>query len=237
MTQRQLLNTHAKLSLLLPQIPKNNKSNGLLSKLIPKRNFNSKLDGFLERALEKLPQGNVAYLIVALNTLFYGLYLFWPKYSMHTYLNNFSFSLYGLNQGYLHNMVTCHFAHQSAFSWLLDSLIVFLLTQSLTQMYGPLFAAKTVLLSMFLGSFFLFAYHNSQKGMAHPYQGNDAILRGIIFSIIFTNPQQTFMLFPIPINIPAWGIAIFLLGMDFLSFNVAGFGGVSASYLMVNYLV
>jgi hypothetical protein len=45
------------------------------------------------------------------------------------------------------------------------------------------------------------------------------------------------MLFPIPINIPAWAIAAFLLGMDFLSMNVAGFGGVSASYLMINYLV
>jgi hypothetical protein len=72
--------------------------------------------------------------------------------------------------------------------------------------------------------------------MARPYQGNDAILRGIIFSIIFANPQQSFMLFPIPIQVPAWGIALFLLGMDFLSFNVAGFGGVSASYLMLNYL-
>tara|TARA_B110000285_G_C14929777_1_gene516768 strand:- start:248 stop:415 length:168 start_codon:yes stop_codon:yes gene_type:complete len=55
-------------------------------------------------------------------------------------------------------------------------------------MNGALFATKTVLLSMFLGSFFLYAYHNSQGGMARPYQGNDAILRGIIFSIIFQNP-------------------------------------------------
>jgi len=44
------------------------------------------------------------------------------------------------------------------------------------------------------------------------------------------------MLFPIPISIPAWGIACFLLGMDFLTMNVAAFGGVSASYLMVNIL-
>jgi hypothetical protein len=44
------------------------------------------------------------------------------------------------------------------------------------------------------------------------------------------------MFFPIPINIPAWSIAILLLGYDLMSFNVAGFGGVSSAYMMVNYL-
>ena len=103
-------------------------------------------------------------------------------------------------------------------------------------MYGPLFATKTVLLSILLGSFFLYLYHNSQGGMARPWFGNDAILRGIIFAIIFQNPAQSFMLFPIPINIPAWAIGGFLLFMDMMTFNVAGFGGVSASYAMINYL-
>ena len=40
---------------------------------------------------------------------------------------------------------------------------------------------------------------------------------------------------PIPISIPAWAIAALLLGLDFLSFNVAAFGGVSAAYLMINF--
>jgi len=82
-------------------------------------------------------------------------------------------------------------------------------------MHGPLFLAKTVLMSLFLGSFFLFAYHNAKRGMAHPYQGNDAILRGIIFSIIFTNPQTQFYLFPLPIQIPAWVVALLILGLDY----------------------
>ena len=42
------------------------------------------------------------------------------------------------------------------------------------------------------------------------------------------------MLFPIPINIPAWAIAFLLLGIDFMTMNVAGFGGVGAAYAMVN---
>lgn len=44
------------------------------------------------------------------------------------------------------------------------------------------------------------------------------------------------MLFPIPVNLPAWGVGGFLLFMDFITFNVAAFGGVSASYAMINYL-
>lgn len=157
----------------------------LLQRMTPKRGFNSKIDSWLDRMLEKLPQGNIAYAIVALNTLSYGAYIFWPQYNMHGYLNNFTFSTYGLNRGYIHNLVTCHFSHQSALSYVLDSAIIFMLCQSVVMMNGPLYAAKTVLLSMFMGSMFLFFYHSSQGGNVRPFQGNDAIMRGIIFSIIF----------------------------------------------------
>ena len=63
------------------------------------------------------------------------------------------------------------------------------------------------------------------------------LLSSLIFTIIFQNPSASFYLLPLPIQIPAWGIAAVLLGMDFLSFNVAGFGGVTASYLMINYFL
>jgi len=43
------------------------------------------------------------------------------------------------------------------------------------------------------------------------------------------------MLFPIPVNVPAWAIACLLLGIDFFTFNTAAFGGVSAAYLMNAY--
>ena len=45
------------------------------------------------------------------------------------------------------------------------------------------------------------------------------------------------MLFPLPVQIPAWAIAALLLTLDFVSFNTPGFGGVSASWLMVNYFM
>jgi len=69
------------------------------------------------------------------------------------------------------------------------------------------------------------------------YYGNDAIIRGLIFSLIFQNPSAQLMLFPLPVNLPAWGVGAFILMVDFLSFNTAGFGGVTASWLMVNYFI
>merc|ERR1712046_80900 len=112
-------------------------------------------------------------------------------------------------------MLNCHFTHLSLFSYGIDSLILFLFCQNLGQVYGNLFVAKTVLLSMLMGSLFLFMHHTSMGGQARPYCGNDAILRGLIFSLIFQNPSASLMLFPLPVNIPAWAIATLLLALDF----------------------
>ena len=124
----------------------------------------------------------------------------------------------------------------SFFNYLLDSGIIYLLCQNLGMMFGNLFVAKTVLLSILMGSSFMFFYHSTNY-VNKAYHGNDAILRGLIFSLIFSNPSTSLMLFPIPINIPAWAVAALILGLDFLTFNTAAFGGISASYLMVNYFM
>ena len=74
-------------------------------------------------------------------------------------------------------------------------------------------------------------------GHSRPYCGNDAILRGLIFSVIFSNPGGKLTLIPIPIPIPTWAIAGLLLGMDLYSMNVAGFGGMAAAYALVGGLL
>ena len=107
-----------------------NTTGQFMNRMMPKRNFTPRIDSALERALAMLPQGNIAYLIVALNCLFYGMYVFWPKHAMHSYMNNFNFSLYALNKGYLWSMFTCHFAHDGFFGTLIDSVILFLLSGS-----------------------------------------------------------------------------------------------------------
>eukprot|EP00347_Sterkiella_histriomuscorum_P013252 403365427 len=214
----------------------------LFNKFNPKRGFSSgnrgdRFNNLLENLVSKLPGGNVGILIAALNTFCYLMYLMWPRHQMYSYLNNFTFSKFNLNQGRLHTFFTSHFTHMSFLSYLLDTVIIYLFCQNLSMMFGPVFVVKNILLSMFMGSFLLFLQHQSSGGMLRPYYGSDAILRGLIFTIIFQNPSASFYLLPLPIQIPAWAIAAVLLGLDFLSFNVAAFGGVSASYLMVNYFI
>jgi hypothetical protein len=52
---------------------------------------------------------------------------------------------------------------------------------------GSLFVAKTVLLSMLMGSSFLFVQNMVQPNSAggRPFGGNDAILQGLLFTLIF----------------------------------------------------
>ena len=92
--------------------------------------------------------------------------------------------MYGINRGYIHNMLTCHFTHMSFFSYLIDSVILFMFCQNLGMMFGNVFVAKTVILSMLLGSLFMLIHHSSQH-VNRAFHGNDAILRGLIFSLIF----------------------------------------------------
>lgn len=181
-----------------------------------------------------LPNGNIGFAIAGLNTLIYGLYCIWPQHNLFSFMNNFTFSMYGVNKGYVHNMLLCHFTHMSFFTYLIDTGIIFLLCQNLGMMMGNLFIAKTVLLSLFCGSALMYLHHSAYR-LNKAYHGNDAIMRGLIFSIIWSNPQQSLMLFPIPISIPAWFIGGALVLMDILTMNSPAFGGLGASWLMLNY--
>mmetsp|Transcript_19292 Transcript_19292/g.26124 ORF Transcript_19292/g.26124 Transcript_19292/m.26124 type:complete len:130 (-) Transcript_19292:348-737(-) len=128
----------------------------MLARMAPKRNFSNGFERNVERLTEMLPWGNIGFAVIGLNTLLYGLYLMWPPYNLFSYMNNFTFSSYGLHKGYLWSLFFCHFAHTSFFSYLMDSLIIGLLCQSLGMMHGNVFLAKGMVLSMALGSLLLF---------------------------------------------------------------------------------
>ena len=208
----------------------------LFSKGMPKRNFSDAFERQVENLTSKLPYGNIGLLVIGLNTLVYGMYLMWPEYNKFSFMNNFMFSSYALSKGYLHSLLFCHFTHTHFFPYFMDCLVVGLLCQSLGMMHGNVFLAKGMVLSMLLGSFLLFL-QSALQGGSRPYCGNDSILRGLIFSVIFANPAAKLTLIPIPIQIPAWAIAALLLGMDLMYMNVAGFGGVAASFALVNALI
>ena len=101
------------------------------------------------------------------------------------------------------------------------------------MLYGPLNIAKTVVLSMFLGSLAMFLQDRT-VGLPEPQEGNTAILRGLIFLLIFNNPAATLRLFPIPIDVPGYAIAGLILFLDFFwRYDFSAFGGVAAAYSMV----
>ena len=154
---------------------------------MPRRNFNSRFENLVENIAEKLPMGNIGLVVTALNTFFYGLYLIWPPYNMFSFMNNFTFSSYGLHKGYIHSLLFCHFTHTSFFQYLLDSLFVALLCSPLGMMQGNVFVAKVMVMSLVFGSGLLFLQQALQGG-GRPFCGNDAIFRGLVFTIIFANP-------------------------------------------------
>ena len=198
-------------------------------------NYGSKLDQFIEEFIRRIPNGNIGALLVGLNTFFYGLYLIWPRDILHKFLNNFTISNYNLSRGRFHTLLLSHFSHMGFLSYAIDSLILYLFWQNLMFFHGPVYIVKLIMLSMAIGSSLMLLQHSS-SAMQRPWWGNDSIMRGLIFTVIFQNPTASFYLFPFPISIPAWAIAALLLGLDFLSMNTAAFGGISASYLMLNYL-
>jgi len=72
----------------------------------------------------------------------------------------------------------------------------------------------------------------ANQAQAPPFGGNDAILQGLIFAMIFQQPSTKLYIFPIPMAIPAYvGAGVILLG-DYFFNNMAGLGGVGAAYLM-----
>lgn len=132
------------------------RSGNMFSKGMPKRNFSDGFERQINRLSEKLPWGNIGLAVIAANSFLYGMYLIWPPYNMFSYMNNFTFSSYGLHKGYIHSLLFCHFAHTSFFSFFMDSLIIGLLCQSLGMMHGNVFLAKTMVLSVAFGSLLLF---------------------------------------------------------------------------------
>ena len=174
------------------------RSSLLFSRNIPRRNFSDGFERFVERISSRMPNNNIGMAVIAANCLLYGLYLVWPAYNTFSYMNNFTFSSYALHKGYIHSLFFCHFAHTSFFPFFMDNLIIGLLCQSLGMMHGNVFLAKVMVLSMVFGSLLLFV-QQALQGYVRPYSGNDSILRGLIFSVIFANPAAKLTLIPIPI--------------------------------------
>ena len=68
-------------SRLLPQaLTRTARPGTFLNRFMPKRSFNSNIDRMLENLLSRLPNGNIGFAIIFLNSFFYFLYLLWPRH-------------------------------------------------------------------------------------------------------------------------------------------------------------
>merc|ERR1711957_935743 len=132
--------------------------------------FNKKFDRNLNKLLEKLPDANIGYLIVGLNTFFYLLSWVIPPNQLWRFYQNCMFSSYGLQSGAIWSLLLCHFTHDKLLDYVLKSVIVFMFCQNLSQFNGGLFVQNMVLPS-------------NNQGRA--FGGNDAILQGLLFTLIF----------------------------------------------------
>lgn len=183
--------------------------------------------GFLSKRGWDLPR-----FLVALNSVAYLMYLIWPG-QRYNYYKHFSYTNSNISHYHFHTCLTCHFGHDSFLMFLIDSFIMYLLAQNVMRMNGAIFLSYLCLLSTVIGSILL-AIKFSQSYQTRPYLGNDAIIRGLIFSIIFQQPTAKFYLLPFPFAITAWVIASVAIFLDLISGNAAGFGGLIASYLLLN---
>ena len=71
-------------------------SRQLFQKSMSHRMFNNRIDSILRQIINVLPQNNIAYLILGLNTFCFGAYLLWPQNGMNGYTGNFTFHTYSL---------------------------------------------------------------------------------------------------------------------------------------------
>ena len=57
------------------------RARGMFTRMAPKRNFSDSFERQVEKLSSLLPGGNIGLAVVALNTLFYGMYLMWNPYT------------------------------------------------------------------------------------------------------------------------------------------------------------
>jgi membrane associated rhomboid family serine protease len=106
----------------------------------------------------------------------------------------------------------------------LNVFIIGLLGSNFEMMYGSAIYTKLVLSSIGIGSLFLILFHKDNS-----FIKSEAILRGIMMYMVLSNPNATFMLFPLPFSIRAKILGILLVVIDLLTKKYVNFGGTFAA--------
>ena len=166
--------------------------------------------------------------IVIANCLIFGLGLFMNS---RQYITEFFYHKYALQHNKFHVLLTTHFAKANLFDFLIDTFITGLLGSQVENMLGMVTFQKLVMGSMALGSILMIGMVKDDA-----FYKSEAILRGLIYYFVFSNPQQQFYLFPLPIQIKVMYVGVFIAVMDYLSGRWGNFGGLLAALLLTRRL-
>ena len=170
-----------------------------------------KIDQILQKLVNIIPYQNVMGLVVSTNIAVYLL------------------SMFSQTDAFFYTPLLSQFAHANLLNLGINSFVGYMIGNHLQGMRGPVHIMKIVLLSVVCGG--LLGQEAMQRGN-RPFFGNDAIIRGLAYSIIFSNPYAEFMIFPLPIPIKAWIVGCLILGLDFYNQNAGGMGGTLAGFVM-----
>lgn len=153
---------------------------------------------------------------------------------MNKYVRSFFYNKQNsLSNGKIHTLITCHFVKTGLLDLLLDSFIVAAIGSNIIMTSGEMVLKKLAGASILLSSLFLLLGKRDDSF----FYKSEAIQRGFIMYLVMQNPQASFTLFPIPIQIKAFYIGILIVVMDILSNKQCNFGGIFAGIMMARGLI
>jgi membrane associated rhomboid family serine protease len=167
--------------------------------------------------------------IIIANCVIYGLGMFM---SNRQYITEFFYNHMALQHHKYHVLITSHLAKANFFDFAIETLLTGLIGSQLEPMLTSPVFLRLVLGSMAIGSILLITMHRDQT-----FFKSEAIFRGIIMYFVLKNPYQSFMLFPLPINLKAYWIGIFIVVLDLMSGRWANFGGTISAFMLLNGLL
>ena len=168
------------------------------------------------------------YILLASTTIF-GIGIFMKD---SDYIKTFFYHKYAMRHGKYHVLITSHFAKANFVDFAIESLLIGLIGSTLEPTLSSPVFLKLILSSVGIGSAFLLAFHKEDT-----FFKSEAIFRAMIMCILFKNPQQSFMLFPLPFQIKAWILGALLVALDFYTKKWANFGGTIAGYAVATGLL
>lgn len=180
--------------------------------------------GFFNGGSNNFISKSIKYVLIG-NTFIYVLGL---SMNQSTYIREFFFNKNSFFKGKYYTIITNHFAKRNFFEFVIDSFIIGSIGGSISMMAGEALLQKLIINSIASSSMILLL---SKPSEVHYH--SDAILRGVIYYLVFRDPKTSFMLFPLPINIQAMYIGVFIGVIDVLSGKYCNFGGLIAALMVI----